>query len=62
MKGYSTLGSQWLLHGLEQNPVLTNPVVDSVASESGRDAAQAVLRWALQHGQVTHPQSLLGHP
>jgi diketogulonate reductase-like aldo/keto reductase len=35
-----------------ENPVLTHEVVKAVAQETGRDAAQVVLRWALQHGQV----------
>ncbi|EIE20064.1 Aldo/keto reductase, partial [Coccomyxa subellipsoidea C-169] len=56
-QGYSTLGSQWLMRGMDENPVLTNPVVDRVANETGRDAAQVVLRWALQHGQGIVPRS-----
>jgi diketogulonate reductase-like aldo/keto reductase len=61
-QGYSTLGSQWLAHGMDENPVLTNAVVERVANETGRDAAQVVLRWALQHGQVSHSQSVLSQP
>ena len=52
MQGYSTLGSQWLMRGHKVNPVLESPVVRGIAAETGRDAAQVVLRWALQHGQV----------
>ena len=52
MQGYSTLGSQWLMRGYASNPVLDSAVVGGIAAEAGRDAAQVVLRWALQHGQV----------
>ena len=52
MQGYSTLGSQWLKAGHVQNPVLDNALVQTIAQEVGRDAAQVVLKWALQHGQV----------
>ena len=52
MQGYSTLGSQWLKQGHVQNLVLDNAVVGAVAQELGRDPAQVVLKWALQHGQV----------
>ena len=51
-QGYSTLGSQWLMRGHSVNPVLESPVVGGIAAETGRDPAQVVLRWALQHGQV----------
>ncbi len=52
-QGYSTLGSQWLSMGMEENPVLTHAVVERIANETGHDPAQVVLRWALQHGQVS---------
>ena len=52
LQGYSTLGSQWLMQGYARNVVLQNAVVQAVAQEAGRDAAQVVLKWALQHGQV----------
>ena len=52
LQGYSTLGSQWLMQGFAQNVVLQNAVVQAVAQEAGRDTAQVVLKWALQHGQV----------
>ena len=44
-----------------QNLVLENAIVQSIAQEVGRDAAQVVLKWALQHGQVSH-QQLSSHP
>lgn len=53
MQGYSTLGSQWLKQGHVQNLVLDNAVVRAVAQEVKRDPAQVVLKWALQHGQVS---------
>jgi len=52
LQGYSTLGSQWLKAGHVQNPVLDNALVQAIAQEVERDAAQVVLKWALQHGQV----------
>jgi diketogulonate reductase-like aldo/keto reductase len=52
VQGYSTLGSQWLMRGHASNPVLGSAVVGGIAAETGRDAAQVVLRWALQHGQA----------
>lgn len=53
MQGYSTLGSQWLMKGYDHNPVLTHPAVVKAAATEGRSAAQVVLRWAVQHGQVS---------
>ena len=52
LQGYSTLGSQWAMQGFARNVVLQNAAVQAVAQEAGRDAAQVVLKWALQHGQV----------
>ena len=40
------------MQGYTRNVVLQNAVVKEVAQEAGRDAAQVVLKWALQHGQV----------
>ena len=57
MQGYSTLGSQWLMKGCTHNPVLTHPTVVKAATTEGRSAAQVVLRWALQHGQVSSEHS-----
>ena len=57
LQGYSTLGSQWLMKGYAQNPVLTHPALLRVASATKRSPAQVVLQWALQQGQVsTAPQ------
>lgn len=41
-----------------QNLVLDNAIVQAIAAEVGRDAAQVVLKWALQHGQVSAPVSI----
>ena len=54
LQGYSTLGSQWLMRGHARNVVLQNAAVQAVAQKVERDAAQVVLKWALQHGQVDH--------
>lgn len=56
-QGYSTLGSQWLMKGYAQNPVLTHPAVMGAALDAQRSPAQIVLRWALQHGQAVIPRS-----
>ena len=53
LQGYSTLGSQWLMRGFDHNPVLTHPAVVKAAADAQRSPAQVVLRWALQHGQVS---------
>lgn len=53
LQGYSTLGSQWLMKGYETNPVLNQPAVLKAAADAQRSPAQVVLRWALQHGQVS---------
>lgn len=53
LQGYSTLGSQWLMKGYQTNPVLNHPAVLKAAADAQRSPAQVVLRWALQHGQVS---------
>ena len=53
LQGYSTLGSQWLMKGFDHNPVLTHPAIVKAAADAQRSPAQVVLRWALQHGQVS---------
>lgn len=53
MQGYSTLGSQWLMKGYDHNPVLSHAAVVQAAMDAQRSPAQVVLRWALQHGQVS---------
>jgi len=55
--GYSSLGSQWMMRGYTSNPVLANHKVGEVAAAHGVAPAQAVLRWALQKGQVVIPRS-----
>jgi len=56
-EAYSSLGSQWLMKGYRENPVLTNPAVVSVAEERGVSPASVCLRWALDKGQVAIPRS-----
>lgn len=60
LQAYSTLGSQWLMKGYAQNPVLTHPALLRVASAAKRSPAQVVLQWALQQGQVStaHQEAL----
>lgn len=41
------------MKGYAQNPVLTHPAVMGAALDAQRSPAQIVLRWALQHGQVS---------
>mmetsp|Transcript_77 Transcript_77/g.125 ORF Transcript_77/g.125 Transcript_77/m.125 type:complete len:298 (-) Transcript_77:1107-2000(-) len=55
--GYSSLGSQWMMRGYSTNPVLANPKIVQIAAAHGVAAAQVVLRWALQKGQVVIPRS-----
>eukprot|EP00899_Mesostigma_viride_P020562 jgi/Mesvir1/28507/Mv06276-RA.1 len=55
--GYSTLGSQWAMRGRLVNPVLNNPVIQSIGRRLGKSPAQVVLRWALAKGQLVIPRS-----
>ena len=41
------------MKGYAVNPVLTHPAVVMAAVAAQRSPAQVVLRWALQHGQVS---------
>lgn len=41
------------MKGYDHNPVLTHPAVVKAAADAQRSPAQVVLRWALQHGQVS---------
>ena len=56
-EAYSSLGSQWLMKGHRTNPVLRAPAVVRVAEKHGVSPAVAVLRWALDKGQVVIPRS-----
>ena len=56
-EAYSSLGSQWLMRGHRQNPVLSHAEVKKIARMKGKSPAQVVLRWAIQHGQVVIPRS-----
>lgn len=50
-QAYSSLGTQWAMRQ-GRNPVLGNGEIMRIGRARGRSAAQVVLRWALQHGQV----------
>ena len=43
---------------LAQGKVLDDPAVVAVAVEADRTAAQVVLRWHLQHGNIVFPKSV----
>ncbi len=51
---FSTFGTQWRA---EVNPVLTHPVILSIAEKHGQSAAAVVLSWALQEGVVVIPRA-----
>jgi 2,5-diketo-D-gluconate reductase A len=42
---------------IAQGEVLDDPVISSIASAAGKSAAQVVLRWHLQRGDVIFPKS-----
>jgi diketogulonate reductase-like aldo/keto reductase len=46
-----------MMRGYSTNPVLANPKIVQIAAAHGVAAAQVVLRWALQKGQVVIPRS-----
>jgi len=52
VQGYSTLGTQWAMHGGD-NPVLSHPAVLDIALKRNASAAHVALRWALQLKQVS---------
>ncbi|MCW2544408.1 MAG: aldo/keto reductase [Frankiales bacterium] len=51
LEGYSAL----------RGGALTDPVVERIAAESGRTAAQVIIRWHLQHDTVVIPKSADEH-
>ncbi len=51
-QAYSSLGTQWVMRGVQPNPVLSSAVIEGIAQQHNISSAQVVLRWALQHGQV----------
>jgi len=55
-QGYSTLGTQWAMHGGD-NPVLSHPAVLDIALKRNASAAHVALRWALQLKQAVIPRS-----
>ena len=56
-EAYSTLGSQWMMRGHRENPVLAHETVTAIAEARGASPATVALRWALQKGQVVIPRS-----
>lgn len=57
-QAYSSLGTQWVhFRGYKENPVLTNPTLQSIASKHGVDVAQVVINWATRHGMSVLPAS-----
>lgn len=55
-QGYSTLGTQWVMKR-GNNPVLTHPVITSLALAHQRSPAQLILNWALNRGVAVIPRS-----
>ena len=55
-QSYSTLGTQWVAQ-MGWNPVLTHPVLKSIARRHDRSIASVVLSWAVQSGVGVIPSS-----
>jgi diketogulonate reductase-like aldo/keto reductase len=56
---YSTLGTQH--RSTSQNPVLTSPIVESLAIKHNRSVAEVVLSWAMRKGMSVIPRSSKRH-
>lgn len=56
-QGYSTLGTQWSHQGYTQNPVLTSPILQTIASKYGATIPQVVIQWATRQGVMVLPAS-----
>jgi diketogulonate reductase-like aldo/keto reductase len=55
---YSTLGTQHIYRSkLQENPVLTHPIVLELAEQYQRSTAEVVVSWALQHHMSVIPRS-----
>ena len=54
-QAYSSLGTQWVMRGVQPNPVLNSAAIQHIAQQHNVSSAQVVLRWALQHGEVWPP-------
>jgi len=58
MVAYSSLGTQWPTKApAHQNPVLSHPSLQALATTLKRSVAQVVLRWVLQSGVLVIPRS-----
>ena len=56
-QAYSSLGSQWMMKGYRDNPVLHAAAVAAAAAAHNASPAQVCLRWALHRGQAVIPRS-----
>lgn len=56
-QAYSSLGTQHLARTRGRNPVLSHPTIRAIADRHGVSAAQVVLRFALDCGQLVVPRS-----
>eukprot|EP00980_Cylindrotheca_fusiformis_P006199 scaffold1327_cov124-Cylindrotheca_fusiformis.AAC.3 len=57
-QAYSSLGTQWVhFRGYDQNPVLNDPTLVSIAQKYNVDVGQVVLNWATRHGMSVLPAS-----
>ena len=56
-QGYSTLGNQWNMKGFNENPVLNNPALQSIAKKHGASVPQVVIQWATREGVMVLPAS-----
>merc|ERR1712232_921996 len=45
-QAYSTLGTQWVMQGHRESPVLTNTILKGIADRHQRTIPQVVLNWA----------------
>ena len=52
LQAYSSLGTQWVMRGIQPNPVFDSALIKNIAQHHNVSSAQVVLRWGLQHGQV----------
>eukprot|EP00466_Bigelowiella_natans_P000229 jgi/Bigna1/84848/estExt_fgenesh1_pg.C_10203 len=62
-QAYSQFGTQWrhMRDGIDQLPVLTNPVLARIAAKRGVSAFQIVVRWAIEDGVGVIPASTKAH-
>eukprot|EP01082_Thalassiosira_pseudonana_P011034 g10299.t1 g10299 contig4:1602664-1603989(+) len=56
-QAYSTLGTQWMMRGYTNNPVLNNPILKSLAKKYSVSVPQVVIQWATRQGVMVLPAS-----